>query len=181
VQRVQLDRVLQDRVLAGLGGLHTACAGTTDLARTLAMPLVDQAACFLGEQLPATDVAQFELAIAEKSRANLTEQIIDYLGRAAPMVSGSDATQHNSFLLVPASDAGKTFGEAAQKGVKDVQIVRVPGQAHLMFACEQGYLSNEDLRGVIQPCQAAYEESSMVPQASPHARFDIIDWVPLDP
>jgi hypothetical protein len=180
-QRVQLDQVLQDRVLAGLGGLHAACAGSTDLGRTLAMPLVDQAASFLGEQLPATDVAQFELAIAEKSAASLTEQIVDYLGRAAPMVAGSDAAQHSSFLLVPASDAGKAFGEATQKAVKDVQIVRVPGQAHLMCACEQGYLSTEDMQAVIRPCQAAYEETSIVPQASPHARFDIIDWVPLDP
>jgi hypothetical protein len=181
VQRTQLDQILQDRVLASLGGLHTACAGSTDLARTLAMPLVDQAASFLGEQLPSTDVAQFELAIAERSGVELTTEILDYLARATPMVAGSDAAQQGSFLLVPASDAGKAFGEAAQQAVKDVQIVRVPGQAHLMFACEQSYLSAEDLQGVIRPCLPAYEEASMVPQASPHARFDIIDWVPLDP
>jgi hypothetical protein len=180
-QKTQLDQVLQDRVLAELGGLHTACAGSTDLVRTLAMPLVDQAAAFLGEQLPATDVAQFELAAGETPGAGLPEQIRDYLGRAAPMVAGTDPSQQDSFLLIPASHAGKAFGEAAQKVVKDLQIVRVPGQAHLMFACEQGYLSTEELQGLIRPCQAAYEEASMVPQASPHTRFDILDWVPLDP
>jgi serine/threonine protein kinase len=180
-QKTQLDQVLQDGVLAALGGLHTACAGSTDLARSLAMPLVDQAASFLSEQLPVTDVAQFELAAGQATQTGLSEQIEDYLSRATPMVAGAEAGQQDSFLLVPASPSGKAFGEAAQKLVKHLHVVRVPGQAHLMFACEQGYLSAEDLQGLIRPCQAAYEEASMVPQASPHTRFDIIDWVPLDP
>jgi hypothetical protein len=34
---------------------------------------------------------------------------------------------------------------------------------------------------LIGPCHGAYEEMIVVPQASPHARCDIIDWVPLDP
>jgi len=51
----------------------------------------------------------------------------------------------------------------------------------LMFAREQSYLSNEDLLVLIRPGHAAYKEASMIPQASPHARFDISDWVPLDP
>lgn len=181
VQTTQLDQVLQDRVLARLNGLHAACAGSTDLARTLAMPLVDEAASFLGEQLPATDVAQFELAEAGTARGALSERVLAYLVQATPMVTGSDAAQQTSFLLVPASDAGKAFGEAAHHAAADLQIVRVPGQAHLMFAREQGYLTIEDLEVLIRPCQAAYEETSVVPQASPHARFDIIDWMPLDP
>ncbi|HLJ97360.1 MAG TPA: hypothetical protein VKU02_29645 [Gemmataceae bacterium] len=181
VQKTHLDQVLHDRVLAALGGLHAACSGNVDLARTLAMPLVEQTAAFLGEQLPATDVAQFELAAGERSGVDISVQILEYLGRATPMVAGSDADQQTSFLLVPASDAGKAFGEAAQLALKGLQMVRVPGQAHLMFAREQGYLSIEELQGLIRPCHAPYEETAVVPQASAHARFDIIDWVPLDP
>ena len=29
--------------------------------------------------------------------------------------------------------------------------------------------------------RTAYDELSTVPNTSPHARFDITDWVPLDP
>jgi hypothetical protein len=181
VHQMQLDQVLQDHVLADLGGLHAACAGSADLARTLAMPLVDQAASFLGEQLPATDVAQFELAAAARGGGDMTAQILQYLDRAVPLVTGSDPAQQSSFLLVPASADGKSFGEGAQQAIKDLHVVRVPGQAHLMFAREQGYLSFDDLQGLIRPCQIAYEEAIVVPQASPHARFDIVDWVPLDP
>ena len=179
--QMQLDQVLQDRVLAELGGLHAACAGSADLVRTVAMPLVNQAASFLGEQLPATDVAQFELAAAAKLEGDMTAQILQYLDRAAPLVMGNDPAQQFPFLLVPASTAGKSLGEAAQQAIKGLQVVRVPGQAHLMFAREQGYLSADELQSLVRPCQAAYEEAIVVPQASPHARFDIVDWVPLDP
>jgi hypothetical protein len=180
-QKTQLDQVLQDRVLAALGGLHAVCSGNADLARALAMPLVDEAASFLGEQLPATDVAQFELSAGVSSATEVSVQILEYLARAAPMVAGKDATQQTSFLLVPASDAGRALGEAAQQALAGLQTVRVPGQAHLMFAREQGYLSVEDLQGLFRPCHAPYEEAAVVPPTSPHARFDIIDWVPLDP
>jgi hypothetical protein len=181
MQKTQLDLALQDRVLSGLGGLHAACSGSSDLTRTLAMPLVEQAASFLGEQLPITDVAQFELAAAGAPRAALTAQILEYIGRAAPMVAGKDGRQQTTYLLVPASAAGKAFGEAAHQALAEIQVVRVPGQAHLMITREQGCLTTEDLEVLIRPCQAAYEEASLVPQASPHARFDIVDWMPLDP
>jgi hypothetical protein len=62
-----------------------------------------------------------------------------------------------------------------------VQLVNVPGQAGLLFCREQATLSIEDLEPVLRPCRSAYEEAVNVPQQSPHARFDIQDWTPLDP
>ena len=59
--------------------------------------------------------------------------------------------------------------------------LKVAGQADLMFCREQGYLTPEDMRSLLQTCRKAYEETAVVPNASPHARFDITDWVPLDP
>ena len=50
-----------------------------------------------------------------------------------------------------------------------------------MFCREQGPLSLEDLERLLKPCRAAYEEVAPLPQVSPHARFDILDWTPLAP
>jgi serine/threonine protein kinase len=180
-QRLQLDQALQDRVLAVRGGLHAACSGASDLVRNLAMPLLNEAAMFLGQFLPITDVAQVELAAARAAPGNIPLQINDYLARATPLVPGTNVDQHTPILLVPASDAGNEFGDEAKVVVPPLHVVRVPGQAHLMFCVEQGYLSAEDLQLLLRPCCPAYEEAVLVPQASPHARFDIIDWVPLDP
>jgi hypothetical protein len=176
-QQTHLDQVLQDRVLASLGGLHTACAGTGNLLRGLALPLLNEAATYLGEHMPITDVAQVELSSAEDVQSRIQE----YLARSTPLMTGQDPAQQALFLLVPASEAGKTFAEAARKAAADLQQVRVPGQAHLMFCREQSCLSADDLHRLLQPCRAAYEDAVILPQASPHARFDIIDWLPLDP
>jgi serine/threonine protein kinase len=85
------------------------------------------------------------------------------------------------YLLIPASEAGRAFGEAAQKVLPELQLVNVPGQSDLMFCREQAVLRLEDLERVLQACRNAYQDTVVVPQASPHARFDIQDWTPLDP
>ena len=65
--------------------------------------------------------------------------------------------------------------------VQDVQLVKVPGQADLMFLREQGGLTAADLHKLLRPCQAAYEANKAAPTVSAHSRFDIVDWLPLDP
>jgi hypothetical protein len=94
--------------------------------------------------------------------------------------AGGDGRQA-SYLLIPASEAGKSFAEEAKKALSDVHLVNVPGQADLMFCREQGSLSIEDLERILSLCRNAYHELSAVPHSSPHARFDIQDWAPLDP
>ncbi len=180
-QWTQLDQRLQDSVLALLGGLQAACAGTSELGRNLAQPLLDQAAAYLGELLPVTDVAQVEFAAAERQGIATAAQAKAYFARATPLMEGKDPANRESFLLVPASEAGKVYGEETLAVLPDLQLVRVPGQAHLMFCQEQGFLSADDLQQFLRPCRRAYEDLNTVPQASPHARFDILDWLPLDP
>jgi hypothetical protein len=91
------------------------------------------------------------------------------------------ANDETAFLLIPASDAGKEFGEMAQKQVPQLELVNVPGQADLMFCREQMDLNIEDLERVLRFSRGAYLELSTQPQISPHARYDIQDWTPLDP
>jgi hypothetical protein len=180
-QRTHLDQALQDRVLAPLGGLHKICTGSGDLLRGLAGPLTDQAAESLGELLPITDVAEVEFSAAAAARTDIKTRALTHYENAAPLVSAKDDANQQAYLLVPASEAGKTLGEQAQQAVPSINLVRVPGQADLMFCREQGYLSNEELRRLLSHCRAAYKDLSPVPASSPHARFDITDWVPIDP
>ena len=85
------------------------------------------------------------------------------------------------FLLIPASNAGKRLSEAVLELFPELRLVRVPGQSDLMFLCEQGGLTYLDLTSVLKPCRAAYEHAVPSPLASPHARFDVVDWLPLEP
>jgi len=205
---LHLDQSLQDLVLADRKGLFQACMNTNDLIRHLAVPLVNQAVSTLGDYLPVTDVAQVELSSAGQSAAaadvsaesELIERMRTFQAQAAPLIgsaknlmvaAGRDAPPYaagaappatdETFLLIPASEAGKQYGEEALRVLPGVQLVNVPGQADLMFCREQNELTVEDLDRILRPCRSAYEDAAGTPQSSPHARFDIQDWTPLDP
>jgi serine/threonine protein kinase len=94
---------------------------------------------------------------------------------------GAGGGDQQAFLLIPASEAGREFGEEAKVLVPELQLVNVVGQADLMFCREQAGLKVEDLEGMLRPCRNVYHEACLLPQMSPHARFDISDWTPLDP
>jgi hypothetical protein len=180
-QWTHLDQFLQDRVLAPLGGLHQACVAGGDMTRHLVVPLVDQAAECLGSHLPGMDVAEVKLSSICAGSEEIASQTQACFDKAAPLIAGKEPENQHAMLLYPASDAGKAFGEAARQAIPALKLVRVPGQADLMFCREQGFLTIEDLQRLLRPCRPAYESLSGVPQSSPHARCDIVDWVPLDP
>ncbi len=189
-QWVELDREIHARVLQPQGGLHGACTTSGDLSRILTQPLLEETVSVLGQHLPLMDVAQilggeFGLDLESKGPQRVSEALAKkmqtYLERAAPAITGKNAAKQQTFLLVPASPTGKAFGAAVQAALPTIKIVRVPGQADLMFCCEQGQLTGDDLHQLLLPCRAAYEAAATAVPTSPHARFDISDWMPLDP
>jgi hypothetical protein len=99
----------------------------------------------------------------------------------AKKTGGRGPSPQHSFLLIPASEAGKAFGEQARLVRPDLLLVNVPGQADLMFCREQLTISAEEMDRLLHECRAAYLDLASVPLTSPHARFDIQDWTPLDP
>jgi eukaryotic-like serine/threonine-protein kinase len=201
----QLDQALQDRVLGPLGGMHQALLNHADLGRSLMSPLLDQAAQYLGELLPVTDVAQVLMeSNPDALGTDLADQAREYNDCAAPLIDASetrvqaapergsswsikpeapekDDADYCGFLLVPASEAGKAYSEVVRQALPQLQVVRVPGQAALMFCREQSALSMDNLQQVLGPCRRAYEELMVTPVTTPHARCDIVDWIPLDP
>jgi hypothetical protein len=94
---------------------------------------------------------------------------------------GNGVGYPSSFLLVPASQAGRSFGEAAHDLLPELSLVNVPGQADLMFCRELGGLRLEELEPLLRNCRASYQEAVVTPPSSPHSRFDMTDWAPLDP
>jgi serine/threonine protein kinase len=94
---------------------------------------------------------------------------------------GKGDTGDHCFLLLPVGEQGKELGEQAQQALPGLQTVNAPGQADLMFCREQEGLQLHDLEPLLAACRTAYRDTAVTPPSSPHARFDILDWVPLDP
>ncbi|HKB40099.1 MAG TPA: hypothetical protein VKD72_26925, partial [Gemmataceae bacterium] len=177
---VKLEEVLQMLVLDPLGGLYAVCQKTSDLLRQLAGPLIDQTSAFLSELLPVTDVAQAEQSSSKAGPGSLAERIRDSHRLARPLVPGETAEQ-KSFLLVPTSPAGTELGERCKEMILGLKVLRVAGQASdLTISREQGYLRHRDLAEILRNCHDAYRELKKSAQGSPHARFDIPEWMPLD-
>src|SRR5262249_5171029 len=128
-----LDQALLDRVLAPLGGLHHLCVSSGDLLRSLAGPLTEQAAVTLGEPWPVTDVAQVEFSAAAAAGAAIHERAQSHYAEAAPLVEAKDGAGQHAYLLVPASEAGKSLGEQAKQVLGTLNVLPVHGQADLMF------------------------------------------------
>jgi eukaryotic-like serine/threonine-protein kinase len=189
-----LDKELHDHVFEPRGGLHNALTTSGDLTRNLTAPLLDDAIGLLGQFLPIMDVAQLlglEFGLVEPdgslngvhqrdTEVSLADQTRAYFDKATPLVQGITA-KGDSFLLVPASDVGRYLGDAVHAVLPEVKIVRVPGQADLMFCREQACLSVQELHNVMQQFRGAYDNTVVTPATSPHSRFDVMDWLPLDP
>jgi serine/threonine protein kinase len=203
---VCLDQTLQEEVLASRGGLSQAAFAASDLQRQLIAPLLDRAAACLAQYLPVTDVAQVEMAQAMGDPQALALHMKASLDLAAPLtgrevrvvknqtpvkvvkilvatgsgVMAKEVEGEKTFLLVPASDAGKSYADEAKQLLLGAQPVRVAGQADLMFCRERDSLQPEELERLLAPCREAYQTSAANPAQSPHSRFDTNDWVPLE-
>ena len=187
-QWLQLDRELNEKVLEPQGGLHGACMNG-DLTRQMAVPLLEGTTHFLNQHLPIMDVAQIiknevesgESCMSEETSGSLRDQTQDYLDRSASPWLNKHPRKRHQFLLIPASNAGKGLSESITELFPDLKLVRVPGQSDLMFLCEQGGLNFDELTSLLKPCRTAYEANAGSPVTSPHARFDVVDWLPLEP
>jgi hypothetical protein len=177
---VKIEEVLQGLVLTPLGGLYAVCQKTSDLLRQLAGPLIDQTSAFLGQLLPMTDVVQAELSKANSRPEDMVKQIQNAAKYARPIVPGPEADQR-TYLLVPGSEAGLKLVEALREKVPEWQVLTVNGSASDLTICrEQGYLRYSDLKSMLGPCRESYHSSLRSATSSPHSRFDITEWIPLE-
>jgi hypothetical protein len=175
----KLDDAIQTLVFAPLGGLQMVCSKNSDLSRLLARPLVDQTAAFLADHLPAADVAEVELSAAAAKGKPLEYHIQKFYHRAAPLVQAPHGRDQTTYLLHPASPASLQITAAASHVLSEVELVPGTGPTDLTLLREQGFLMPSELASLLSLCQSAYGELAHAPAVSPHARFDVQEWLPL--
>jgi hypothetical protein len=177
----QLDQYLQEHILTPLRGLHQICITSSDLTRALGGPLLEGAAEYFAQLLPLTDVCEVEIAAAGKLHLDLPAQARAYHQLAVPSVTARHHEHEQAFALLPNSDAGKQMGEVIRQSLDHLNVVRVANQTDLLFCREQAEVGLEELQELLEPCKAAYLHAVTSPLTTPHARCDLLDWIPLDP
>ncbi|HEY2909267.1 MAG TPA: hypothetical protein VGI99_03425, partial [Gemmataceae bacterium] len=173
-QLTKLDRVLQALVLEPRGGLFGACQKSGDFIHDLADPMVDQTVAFLGEMLPLSDVAEFPAQRGQDGRLRMRRAF----ERATPTVAGS-GDREKCYLLVPDTPGGEKVSKNASLDFPGSTIMRASRSNEITF-CREIRLRPADVREAMQYCREPYEERAYRPSPSPHARFDVVEWLPLD-
>lgn len=176
----KLDDAIHALVLAPLGGLKQICQKSGDLAHILAGPMIDQTAAFLGDQLPTANVIEAEISTADHKGQPLSYHIQKFYHRAAPLVGARQGRGQITFLLHPGVEISREFLPEAQKVLPNLELVAGSSPTDLSFCREQGFLTPTDLEPLLTVCQRAYGEVAHSPSASPHARYDVQEWLPLN-
>lgn len=175
----RLEVALQKLVLEPHGGLSALCAVNADPARTVFAPMVEQTTAFLGDLLPLTDVIDVELATAKARKVDPMDRIRDYHTRATPSCGRAD--EATTFVLIPETDTGEAFAELVRRAVPTARTIPVSGPAtDLMFFREHGNLPTDEVSGLLAAARRAYFEALANPQMSPHSRYDVSEWLPLE-
>jgi hypothetical protein len=98
--------------------------------------------------------------------------------RASPTVPGS-VDRERSYLLIPETPGGEKIAEVAARDFFGTTVMRASRSNEITF-CRELRLRPADVREAMQYCREPYEERSHRPAPSPHARFDVVEWLPLD-
>jgi hypothetical protein len=160
--------------------LQAVCQKNSDLSRLLAGPLIDNTAAFLSDLLPETDVAEVEFSSAEARGKAVADHIEKFYTKAAPMLSAGGLANQNTYLLHPPGKACEAFAVEAMRTLPNLCLVPSTSPTDLTFCREQGFLSHDELRKLMPLCLSAYAELNVSSSHSPHARFDVSEWMPLD-
>jgi hypothetical protein len=176
---VRLEHALQKLVLEPRGGLTSLCRINVDLLRTLVAPMIEQTTAFLGDLLPITDVTEVEVSTSKAIKVDVGVRVQDYHKRAVPPCDS--AAEERTFVVVPDSEPGKAFAAVVRRALPAALTIPVQGAAtDLMFCREQGCWRPSELFALVSACQPAYYQALASPHTSPHARFDVTEWMPLN-
>jgi hypothetical protein len=143
--------------------------------------LIEESATYLSALLPITDVAQVEFSAAENGGADIGGRFRAVYGQAGPEAGPADDARSAAFLLVPDSESGRTLALTAQRVLPRLQPIYTPSPAEMTVCREGDNLSLDELGQILKYARLAYQELAPQPPTSPHARFDVSEWVPLEP
>lgn len=177
----RLQQVLHEAILAPHGGLVSACKTHADLMKHLGGPLVDQATAFLGDLLPAADVAEVELTSTVDSPEETTRRIAAAVRSASEVVAGSEG-EGRTFVMVPNSPSGHEYAALVKRVVPNSVAIPVEQAGQdLLFCRERNWYQPSDVWTLVGPCHDAYLKYCQTVETSPHARFDVTHWMPITP
>ena len=177
----QLDQVLQEEVLEPLGGMHTICVGNTDLIPNMVRPFLERAASFLGEYLPITDVAQVQFAVANGLSERVLTQIRTCFDNATPLVGPAIRPLSKHSCSSRRAMRARPMGKKPRKPCPSCNPCACPARQTSCSAANKATFTPKTCSAFSAPTEPLIRKHSCNRARRRTARFDVTDWMPLDP
>ncbi|MEZ6140070.1 MAG: tubulin-like doman-containing protein [Zavarzinella sp.] len=169
-----MEDTLQSLILLPKGGLYGACQINADGVQQLAESLVDQTAVYLHQFLTQKELHEFS---NHEIPGGWKQVVIDSFEKSIPDLPGSPELEQWFFVIPDHSDT-QPIEEIARHLYPGVKVARSPRGTEIAFYKEQ-ILNFHEISNLTKHYLLAYLERSAGLNSSPHARFDVLEWLPL--
>jgi hypothetical protein len=170
------DRVLQPIIHQQYRALINVCMGPSNLVRTLAPLMLQEAETFLGPRFQGASVAEMWQLDKGDGAGAVAADLVAAFDEAAPTLGKMSAQKEISVVAFPTTPAGRQLKGLAQSSIPDAQLIDSDRNDEITFYRELQQVSLQDLEQCNVIAQEAYRQRCASDPAFLHSRTDVAAW-----
>ncbi len=173
---IAFDQVMQPVICQQYRALLHVCMGPSNLVRTLAPVMIQEAETFLAEQLRAE--ARADCAMNDPDNTAGADELSSAFDEAAPECGKLSAQKEIAVAAFPTTPHGRHLKDLAQQALPGVQLIDADDGDEITFYRELQQVTLQDLEQYGSLAQEAYRQCSANDPTSLHSRIDVPCWQP---
>jgi hypothetical protein len=170
------DRVLQPIIHQQYRALINVCMGPSNLVRTLAPLMLQEAETFLSPRFQGASVAEMWQLDKGDGVGAVAADLVAAFDEAAPTLGKMSAQKEISVVAFPTTPAGRQLKTMAQQSIPDAQLIDADRNDEITFYREMQQVSLQDLEQCNPVAQEAYRQRCATDPAFLHSRTDVAAW-----
>jgi eukaryotic-like serine/threonine-protein kinase len=170
------DRVLQPIIHQQYRALINVCMGPSNLVRTLAPLMLQEAETFLAPRFQGASVAEMWQLDKGDGTGAVAADLVAAFDEAAPTLGKMSAQKEISVVAFPTTPAGRQLKSLAQGAIPEAQLIDSDRNDEIIFYRELQQVSLQDLEQCNVVAQEAYRQRCATDPAFLHSRTDVAAW-----
>ena len=182
------DHIVQRLLEQQFQALVHVCMGSSNMVKSLAPALIQEAVRFIEPRLANTNAAEMYLAQSTRGetaspkgaatpRSDVKEDLLNFYAAAAPPFVKNGGTAETAIVTLPAGEAGTRLRNVLHGIVAGAYVLASGPPDEVLFFREQGPLVLEDFEQLGPLGEEAYRKHKSSDPAALHTREDIPEWV----
>ncbi len=176
---VQFDSILEPIIRQQYKALLNVCMGPSNLVRTLAPLMLQEAETFLAPRFQGGSVAEMWMLEKDSEEDAVAEELASAFDEAAPEEVKPRQRQELAVAVFPTTPAGQQLKKLALQALPPVQLVDEERGDEIVFYRELQNVILHELPQAGPIAQEAYRQCGASDPALLHIRSDIPAWQPV--